>query len=93
MCAKKLKTKVMKTNYLIALFLIANLFDDGISIVYNSSLNPTVETSNKPESDLDDDPNDGGTTIYKQDVELTENDIKNCRLTFHSNDNCPAGRV
>ena len=32
------------------------------------------------------------TIIYKQDIEMSENDIKNCRLTFRSNDNCLAER-
>lgn len=45
-----------------------NLFDDRITIVYNTSLNPVTEIYNRPENDPDDDPNDGGTTIYKQDV-------------------------
>ena len=37
---------------------------------------------NRPENDPDDNPNDGGTTIYKQDVELTENDIKKLPFNF-----------
>ena len=52
------------------------MFDDGISIVYNTSLNPATEIYNRPEDDPDDDPNDGGTTIYKQEIEMSENDIK-----------------
>ena len=59
-----------------------NLFDDRITIVYNTSLNPATEIYNRPENDPDDDPNDGGTTIYKQDVEMSENDIKKLPFDF-----------
>ena len=59
-----------------------NLFNDRIAIVYNTSLNPATEIYNRPENNLDDDTNDSGTTIYKQDVELTENDIKKLPFDF-----------
>ena len=59
-----------------------NLFDDRITIVYNTSLNPATEIYNRPKNDPDDDPNNSDTTIYKQDVELTENDIKKLPFDF-----------
>ena len=59
-----------------------NLFNDRITIVYNTSLNPATEIYNSPENGPDDNPNDGGTTIYKQDVELTEKDIKKLPFNF-----------
>ena len=62
-------------------------FDDRITIVYNTSLNPATKIYNKPKNDPNDNPNDSGITIYKQDIKMSENDIKNCRLTFRSNDN------
>ena len=40
------------------------------------------EIYNRPENNPDDDSNYSGTTIYKQDVELTENDIKKLPFDF-----------
>ena len=59
-----------------------NLFNDWITIVYNTSLNPATEIYNRPENDPDDDPNDGGTIIYKQDIEMSKNDIKKLPFDF-----------
>ena len=59
-----------------------NLFDDRITIVYNTSLNSATEIYNRPESNPDDDSNDSGTTIYKQDIEMSENDIKKLPFDF-----------
>ena len=42
-----------------------NLYDDRITIVYNTSLNPTEEIYNKPDNDPNNNDNKGGTTIYK----------------------------
>ena len=59
-----------------------NLFDDRITIVYNTNLNPATEIYYRPENDPDDDPNDNGTIIYKQDIEMSENDIKKLPFDF-----------
>ena len=73
---KKFDSKRDRNDFFNNFILRVNLFDDGISIVYNTSLNPATEIYNRPEDDPDDDPNDGGTTIYKQEIEMSENDIK-----------------
>ena len=47
-----------------------NLYDDRITIVYNTSLNPTEEIYNKPDNDPNNNDNNGGTTIYKTELNL-----------------------
>ena len=46
-----------------------NLYDDRITIVYNTSLNPTEEIYNKPDNNPNNN-NNGGTTIYKTELNL-----------------------
>ena len=47
-----------------------NLYDDRITIVYKTSLNPTEEIYNKPDNDPNNNDNSGGTTIYKAELNL-----------------------
>ena len=47
-----------------------NLYDDRITIVYNTSLNPTEEIYKKPDNDPNNNDNNGGTTIYKTELNL-----------------------
>lgn len=63
------------------------MFDDRITIVYNTSFNPAEEIYKRIPNNLNDDQNNGGTTIHKRELELPENDKKNCRLIIRSNDN------
>ena len=46
------------------------MYDDRITIVYNTSLNPTKEIYNKPDNDPNNNDKDGGTTIYKTELNL-----------------------
>ena len=55
------------------------MYDDRITIVYNTSLNPTEEIYNKPDNDPNNNDNNGGTTIYKTELNL-ENIQEKSRL-------------
>ena len=55
-----------------------NLYDDRITIVYNTSLNPTEEIYNKPDNDPNNKDNNGGTTIYKTELNF-ENEQEKSR--------------
>lgn len=55
------------------------MYDDRITIVYNTSLNPTEEIYNKPDNDPNNNDNNGGTTIYKNEQNL-ENEQEQSRL-------------
>lgn len=46
------------------------MYDDRITIVYNTSLNPTEEIYNKPDNDPNNNDKDSGTTIYKTELNL-----------------------
>lgn len=49
-----------------------------ITIVYNTSLNPTEEIYNKPDNDPNNNDNNGGTTIYKTELNF-ENEQEKSR--------------
>ena len=55
-----------------------NLYDDRITIVYNTSLNPTEEMYNKPDNDQNNNDNNGGTTIYKTELNFENKQEKSC---------------
>lgn len=55
-----------------------HLYDDRITIVYNTSLNPTEEIYNKPDNDPNNNDNNGGTTIYKTELNF-ENEQEKSR--------------
>lgn len=55
-----------------------NLYDDRITIVYNTSLNPTEEIYNKPDNDSNNNDKNGGTTIYKTELNF-ENEQEKSR--------------
>lgn len=55
------------------------MYDDRITIAYNTSLNPTEEIYNKPDNDSNNNDNNGGTTIYKTELNL-ENRQEKSRL-------------
>ena len=55
-----------------------NLYDDRITIVYNTSLNPTGEIYNKPDNDPNNNDNSSATTIYKTELNL-ENEQEKSR--------------
>lgn len=68
---KKFESTRDKNDFFNNFILRVNLYDDRITIVYNTSLNPATEihkTDNKP----DNDPNGGGTTIYSKTIETSE---------------------
>jgi len=79
---KKFDSKRDRNDFFNNFISRVNLFDDRITIVYNTSLNPATEIYNRPEKAPDDDLNDSGTTIYKQDIEIGENDIKKLPFDF-----------
>ena len=57
------------------------LYDDKITIVYNTSLNPAQEIYNRPNDNDDNNGNsDNETTIYKKEAEIS--DDKNKKLPF-----------
>lgn len=57
-----------------------NLYDDRITIVYNTSLNPTEEIYNKPDNAPNNNDNNGGTIIYKTELNF-ENKQEKSRLS------------
>lgn len=59
-------------------FFIFHLYDDRITIDYNTSLNPTEEIYNKPDDDPNNNDNNGGTTIYKTELNF-ENEQEKSR--------------
>lgn len=59
-----------------------NLYDDRITIVYNTSLNPTEEICNKPDNAPNNNDNSGGTTIYKNELNL-ENEQEKSRPNYN----------
>ena len=79
---QRFESKRDRNDFFNNFILRVNLFDDRFTIVYNTSLNPATEIYNRPENNPDDDPNDSGTTIYKQDIEMSENDIKKLPFDF-----------
>lgn len=79
---QKFESKRDKNDFFNNFISRVNLFDDKITIVYNTSLNPATEIYNRPENDPDDDSNNGETTIYKQEIEMSENDIKKLPFDF-----------
>lgn len=54
------------------------MYDDRITIVYNTSLNPTEEIYNKPNNYPNNNDNNRGTTIYKTELNL-ENEQEKSR--------------
>lgn len=73
---KKFDSKTDKNDFFNNFILRVNLFDDRITIVYNTSFNPAEEIYKRSPNNPDDDQNNDGTTIYKQELELPESDIK-----------------
>lgn len=82
---KKFESARDKNDFFNNFILRVNLYDDRITIVYNTSLNPATEiykTDNKP----DNDPNGGGTTIYSKTIETSEiGSNLNCRSGLNAN--------
>ena len=58
------------------------LYDDKIIIVYNTSLNPTEEIYIRPKKNDDDNKNDNATTIYKKEVEISDDENKKLPFEF-----------
>ena len=54
------------------------MYDDRITIVYKTSLNPTEEIYNKPDNNPNNNDNSSGTTIYKTELNL-ENEQEKSR--------------
>ena len=79
---KKFDSKRDRNDFFNNFISRVNLFDDRIIIIYNTSLNPATEIYNRPENNPDDDSNDSGTTIYKQDIGMSEKDIKKLPFDF-----------
>lgn len=59
------------------------LYDDKITIVYNTSLNPAEEIYNRTNDNDDNNGNsDNGTTIYKKEIEISDADNKKLPFEF-----------
>ena len=53
------------------------LYNDKITIVYNTSLNPAEEIYSRPnDNDNDNNGNDNETTIYKKEIEISDDENK-----------------
>ena len=59
------------------------LYDDKITIVYNTSLNPAEEIYSRLNDNDDNNGNsDNGTTIYKKEIEISDADNKKLPFEF-----------
>lgn len=76
---KQFDNKTDKNEFFNNFILKVLLYDDKITIVYNTSLNPAEEIYNHPNYNNDDN-NDNGTTIYKKEIEIS--DEENKKLPF-----------
>lgn len=68
---KKFESTRDKNDFFNNFILRVNLYDDRITIVYNTSLNPATEIY-KTDNEPDNDPNGGGITIYSKTIEKSE---------------------
>ena len=59
------------------------LYDDKITIVYNTSLNPAEEIYSRPNKNDDDNNNsNNGMTIYKKEIEISDEENKKLPFEF-----------
>ncbi len=74
---KQFDNKTDKNEFFNNFILKVLLYDDKITIVYNTSLNPAEEIYNRPnDNDDDNNGNNNGTTIYKKEIEISDDENK-----------------
>ena len=74
---KQFDNKTDKNEFFNNFILKVLLYDDKITIVYNTSLNPAEEIYSHPNDNDDNNGNsDNGTTIYKREIEISDADNK-----------------
>ena len=82
---KKFDNKTDKNEFFNNFILKVLLYDDKITIVYNTSLNPAEEIYSRPNDDDNDNNNDNsnnGTTIYKKEIEISNEENKKLPFEF-----------
>lgn len=83
---KKFKSKRDRNDFFNNFISRVNLFDDRITIVYNTSQTSATEIYNRPENESDDDSNGGVTTIYSKTIEISEiGSNLDCRRGLNAN--------
>ena len=79
---KQFDNKIDKNEFFNNFILKVLLYDDKITIVYNTSLNPAEEIYNRPNDNDDDNNNDNGTKIYKKEIEISDEENKKLPFEF-----------
>ena len=79
---KQFDNKTDKNEFFNNFILKVLLYDDKITIVYNTSLNPAEEIYNHPNDNNDDNNSDNGTTIYKKEIEISGDENKKLPFEF-----------
>ena len=80
---KQFDNKTDKNEFFNNFILKVLLYDDKITIVYNTSLNPAEEIYSRPNDNDDNNGNsDNGTTIYKKEIEISDADNKKLPFEF-----------
>ena len=80
---KQFDNKTDKNEFFNNFILKVLLYDDKITIVYNTSLNPAGEIYSRPNDNDDNNGNsDNGTTIYKKEIEISDADNKKLPFEF-----------
>ena len=74
---KQFDNKTDKNEFFNNFILKVLLYDDKITIVYNTSLNPVEEIYSRPnDNDDNNDNSNNGTTIYKKEIEISDDENK-----------------
>ena len=80
---KKFDSKTDKNEFFNNFILKVLLYDNKITIVYNTSLNPAEEIYTRPNDNDDNNGNsDNGTIIYKKEIEISDADNKKLPFEF-----------
>ena len=80
---KQFDNKTDKNEFFNNFILKVLLYDDKITIVYNTSLNPAQEIYSRPNDKDDNNGNsDNETTIYKKEIEVLDADNKKLPFEF-----------
>ncbi len=73
---KQFDNKTDKNEFFNNFILKVLLYDDKITIVYNTSLNPAEEIYTRPNDNDDENNNDNGAIIYKKEIEISDDENK-----------------
>ena len=80
---KQFDNKTDKNEFFNNFILKVLLYDDKITIVYNTSRNPAEEIYSRPNDNADDNNgNDNETTIYKKEIEISDDENKKLPFEF-----------